>query len=220
MLYCIINEMGKGKTLLSTLYALMYSILYPKNKIYANYTLKLSNAVFTPYLFIPISELESCLIIADDFYALKNAKNLLGLIVNCSRKLDITVIITCQYYAMIQPIIRTLSQIISVDYDKEKDLLGLIIYDSSKTHIITMNIVENAVERVKNIYDTKEVVKSQIDSKIKDEIVRFSHNLEDLETNISYYTSNQSVQKRWFKELSERIVIKPNKKAIKKNHLS
>ena len=108
MLMDFIGKMGTGKTLGATLYAFEFAKQNPKAKIYANYKIKLKNAIYTPFMFLPFSKLSNCLIICDDFHTLRNLQSFIGVIVNLSRKKDISIIITAQYYTQIPKQIRTL----------------------------------------------------------------------------------------------------------------
>ncbi len=203
MIYSVINEMGKGKTLFSTIYAMDYADLKPNQKIYANYTLNLSSAVFTPYMFLPFNQLKNCAIICDDFYALKSAKNLVSVIVNMSRKMDIDIILTCQYYTMIEPIIRSLSIITQVDYKKESDTLYITFLSSDMKVCKGKFKVRNAVEKAKNIYNTNEIVKPQTPTNIQKEILKWSNDLEELEQNINLYYNSKVEQQKLLKLLSK-----------------
>lgn len=200
----VIAPMGGGKTLFATAYAVEYSKKYPNRPIYANYNIKLKNVVYTPLLFLPISQISECLIIADDIYASKNLDTLIGIIVNISRKSDIEVIITCQYYTMIPKMIRTLSQIVEVEYVRETDTLYILQKIPVREGFCEENLfkIENAVSNVGNLYDTKQIVTFATASEIENEILKYSHSLRDLELNVNLYTENRTERQRLFKKLS------------------
>ena len=204
MILSVIAPMGKGKTLFSSLYALEYSKTYPDNKIIANYHLNVKNFEYSPYMFLNFNSLTNCLIICDDFYAIPNSKSLLGVIVNMSRKLSIEVILSCQYYTMIEPVIRTLSTLIEVEYSKKYDTLisKYQLEVANNQYIYRKFYTDNITVRAKGLYNTNEVVKFSSESEIKKQILQFSKDVEELELNISLFTKNKSEQKRLFKELS------------------
>lgn len=207
MIYSVISPMGGGKTLFSTLYAKEYKRKNPNNKIYANYNiLELKDFHYTPYGFLPFSELHDCLIIIDDIYALINQINgLLQIIVNYSRKQDIDIILTAQYYTFIPKSIRTLSRLVIVRYDKDSDILEIQIENPEKTiNGITkydIYFVRNAVEEAKKHYNTKEIVKFASENAIIEEIKKNSKTREDLLANIEIYTQSEQKRKKLKKEL-------------------
>jgi len=196
----VIGAMGAGKTLFATLYAIEYAKQYPQNAIYANYTLKnLPNFRYTPYLFIPFSRLENALIIADDFYALKNVDTLVGVVVNLSRKRFIDLILTCQYYAMIPPTIRRLSDaFVQAQYNKKLDVLTVQLEKYPQS---LQFYVENATKIAKDYYDTREIVPFPTDSQVLEEIQKNSKDKEDLERNVMMFTKNKAERKRLLKLL-------------------
>ncbi len=101
--------MGAGKTLLASIVAYKYRQKYKDNTIYANYHLNLDNFVYTPYFFLPISQLENAMIIFDDISNLNLIKNLMKLIANVSRKRKLYLILTMQYYTMATRELRAIS---------------------------------------------------------------------------------------------------------------
>lgn len=195
--------MGGGKTLFATLYAKEYSKLYPNAKIYANYHLKLSNVVFTQFGFLPFSELEKeerALIILDDFLAIKNqTSGIMQIIANSSRKLNLDIILTCQYYTMIPKSIRELSQIVEVWYSKRYDILYVAfqkINDEAKSVEYEMYKVHGAVKLAKDLYDTKEIVAFASDMEIAKEIIKLSKTQKDIDRNVECYTQSETKRKK------------------------
>jgi len=195
MILTVIGAMGSGKTLFSTLYAIEYAKNFPGNAIYANYTLKnLPNFHYTPYLFIPFSRLENALIIADDFYALKCVDTLVSVVVNLSRKRFIDLVLTCQYYTMIPPAVRRLSDaLVTCQYQKPGDLL--LVRMEKFPHVLQFK-VEGATRIAGNYYDTREVVPFPTDREIAGEIKKNSENEEDIERNVMMFTKNKAERKR------------------------
>lgn len=190
--------MGGGKTLFSSLKAKEFSKINQNSKIYSNYKLNLPNAVYTPYLFLDYSSLNCDMIICDDIYSMQNLNGFIALIVNMSRKLELEIILTCQYRTMIPPMIRMLSVLTEVQYSKENDIL-FVIYQKGEN--LELEWAYNAVKEAKNLYDTKEVVNISTQSKIEKEIMKWSKSIEDLEINISLFAKNRLTQDKMFKKL-------------------
>lgn len=200
MIFICVSPMGKGKTLFASLYALKYSKDYPNNKIYSNYRLKLPNAVYSPYMILPFSELSECLIICDDFANLSNLNSFVTIISSLSRKLDIDIILTCQYYTMIPPIIRVLGKFVEVNYVKEKDILECVLIDQDGMKYLVF--VQEAVKKAKNLYNTKEVVKMVNDNVILNEIKKMNLKNEDILDNLYYFFKNKTKIDKYFKILT------------------
>ena len=196
MLILLCGIMRSGKTLTATAISKEYRDNNKNDKIYANYHLKLKNFIYTPFFILPFSELHDCLIIADDFFALKNSQALLETIVLLSGKNDITVILTSQYYSDFIPKIRVLANKFGFClYLKEKDLL-LVDYSHRENNErnpfdfmfeqeCNLFQFEKAVETLKDLYDTKEPVKVSTDNLIIREIINMCDNLDDIDVNVS-----------------------------------
>lgn len=187
---CYVNEMGKGKTMCATLKAKKYARLHPDNIIYSNYTLNLPNAIYTPYLIIPYNNLKKCMLIADDFFNLKNLDSFMSVIVSLSRKKDIDIILTSQYYTMIPPLIRQLSDLYKVKFSKEYNILQ--VKQIFKNGLSKEYYVKNAIDKVKDIYDTNECVKFITDTNILEEIKRLCIDPKDIELNLNFFFRNQA----------------------------
>lgn len=191
MIQYVLGIMGCGKTLYTILYTLRWLSLNPDCKIYANLHINLPNAVYTPYMYMPYNKLGKCLIICDDFYTLANLKGFITVMVNMSRKNDITIILTAQYYTMIPPAIRKISQYeVQCQYDEISDVLlfGLIDLDG----IINFNYVKDAVKLAKNIYNTNEVVSIPTLKDIAREIIKYSNSEKDYDINLELYSNSES----------------------------
>lgn len=203
----VIAPMGKGKTMFATVYAVEYSQKYPSHKIYANYRLNLQNAVYTPCMFLPFRRLKDCLIIFDDIYSSRNLETLIGVIVNLSRKSNIEIIITAQYYTMIPKLLRTLAQNVIVEFDKNEKKLNIALEyslpnDRKKYRLYTVN---KPIDIINGVYDTNEIVDFATPSKIFEEIKKFSENAEDLELNVSLYTQDKKQILKLTQELCEEM---------------
>ena len=203
MLLYALGTMGTGKTLFATNYAVDYQKRNPNNNIFANYNLKLKNFHFTPFMFLPFTKLNNCLLICDDFYALQNLQAFTSIICNLSRKMNLDIILTAQYYTMIPPKIRMLSNYeIRTKYIKSKDIL--LIAAKTLDGLIKPRMVKNAVKRAKNVYNTNEIVKMPSERVIIGEIERVSTNLDDLEFNLQLFSNNMRTRNRIQKEILER----------------
>jgi hypothetical protein len=199
MIYSVIGAMGKGKTLFCSLMALLYSLLFPNNKIYSNFKLNLPNAIYTQLMLFSLTDLHDCMIICDDFYAMKNLENLIAVMVNLSRKNNIQIYLTCQYYSMINRMIRTLSEIIDLDLQKKEELLFIRRIDMNRK--IHYYVIDKVFSRINNLYNTNEVVEFALDSEIEKEIVNKSKNKRDLEYNIKVLIKNKYERTKLMKKL-------------------
>lgn len=220
----VIAPMGSGKTMFGTIYAVEYSRKYPNNKIYANYRLNLKNVVYSPCMFLPFRRLKDCLIIFDDIYSSRNLETLIGVIVNLSRKSNIEIIITAQYYTMIPKLLRTLAQNVIVEFDKNEKKLNIALEQpiTDKIKKYRLYTVNNPIEIIEGIYDTNEIVDFATPTKIFEEIKKFSENAEDLELNVSLYTQDKKQILKLTQELCEEMGFnykakKPKVKAEKQN---
>jgi len=204
MIYSVIACMGGGKTLFSTNYAIDYESKNPNSSIIANYSLiGFKNFTFTQFGFLPFSKLEKSLIIIDDISAVKNQiSGLLQVIANSSRKLDLDIILTAQYYTMIPRSVRELSKLVIVQYDKKSDILFLKVQKSvghSEAMEFTKHYVRNAVENAKDRYNTNEIVSFATDKDIVNEIIKISEDKEDIAKNIEFFTQSETKRKKYRK---------------------
>jgi len=198
------GSMGSGKTLYATLKAIDYNERFPNNKIYANYKIKnIKNFEYTPFCFIPYYSIENCLFIIDDVYSVQNLNGLTAVIVNLSRKKNIEVVITCQYYTQVPKKIRDVSDfLIKPVYIKNSDtlLVNYIGYNFSYQRIVI-----NAVERAKKYYDTNEVVNFLTDSRLEQEILKYSNTLDELEINLTLVEGDKRKRKSLYNRLKDKI---------------
>jgi len=200
LIFNVLATMGKGKTLWSVLYAKEYSNLYPDNKIYSNFHIQLKNNIYTPFMIFTYNKIENSLIICDDFYNLKNLDFFISIVASLSRKMNLDIIMTCQYYTMVPPLLRMLSVLVDVYYDKNTDTLYSSISDIDK-HTRT-DVIPNAVKIAKNLYDTNEKVKIITDDAILDELKRFSDfTNEDKITALNMFFKNKQKIEKYKKYL-------------------
>ena len=190
MIYHALGNVGLGKTAWASLYAKQFSELNPNSNIYANYHLNLKNFVYTPFMFLPFSKLDKALIIADDFYALKNVKGFTATCVNLSRKASLDIILTGQYYTMIPKEIRTLSNEVRPFLDKITEKLYSVIMTPDNE--CSNYVIKDVFTKMKGLYNTNEIVKFNRLDNIADEIIKHSNDLDDLLNNIELYAQSQT----------------------------
>lgn len=195
--------MGKGKTLFAVNCAKSFIENNKSNIVYANFKINMERCVFSPFMFFRLADLENCLIIIDDIYALPNLVNVIQVIVNMSRKKNIFVIITGQYYAMLSKMLRSLlcNVKLQLNDDKSKMYCILYFYDDNNKIIKFEYIINHPIENVQNLYNTNEVVKIPLEEDIIREICRFSNDDKDIKTNISLYTKDKRKQKAMYKDI-------------------
>jgi len=204
-LYSLIASMGGGKTLWAVIYAKLWSLKHPDGHIWANFTINLKNAHYTPLMFMSFETLKDCLIIIDDFRALKNFSRFSILITNISRKKNIEVILTAQYNKHIPLEMRTLTdgKIVPSFSRKSGNLFFKIIRKNKPT--IKMYIPRAvSTSKAHKLYDTNEIVAIPVPSLIRKELLRISQNKRDLEINLYYFIGSEVKREKLFKKLCEK----------------
>lgn len=205
LIYAILGSMGSGKTLSSVILADMLQKKEKNLKIYSNFHIKLPNAIYTPLLLIPFSELKNAVIIADDIYALANLKALIGIIVNLSRKRSLHIILTAQYYTFIPKQIRTLTDFFIFPEFNEGRLFWSVLQNTQITRIEIRGF-----QKYFNLYNTEEIVPFYTDERIKQEIIKNSNTIEDLDTNLQIAISNSrkraSIRKQILSEYADKYI--------------
>lgn len=204
VLMYVLGNRGSGKTLFTTCYAKDYSDKFPNRKIFSNYKLNLKNAFYHPYMILDYSELDNCLIILDDVYALKNIENFMMIIANYSRKANMMIILTCQYYTMVHKRTRTLSEFeVQTKVDKINQKLFIGFIDS--VNKVNYQVVNNVFEKTKGIYDTTEKVKIPTDRKIIEVMEKKQWNtLDDLELNLLLYFNNSRKREKYYRQIGKK----------------
>lgn len=222
------NETGSGKTMFASILALLYSELNPNNDIYANYHINLYDietnklkVIYTRFSLLPFSRIEkgNCLIILDDFYAIKNADYYSGLLATLSRKTQMEILLTIQYYTDLTKRVRklchyeiqpTLSHLDIYDKITEKSELFLKWYRESTDTLLFETKISNIYDLLNYgkrfvftyipddlpLYDTNETVEFGTESKLITEIAEFSENFPDVEMNASIVCKNRTDMKR------------------------
>ena len=193
MVLYAISKQNKRKNIAANFH--LYSGNFPESEeLYENFN-------YTPFMFFSFSELEDCLICADDIYALRNLMGFYSILVNLSRKADIDILFAGQYYTQLQPKIRSLCKFqFYPNWDKETDVLHIIRV--SKNNTVKRFKIRNAVKIASKYYNTKEKMPQATERKILDEILKQSKTLDDLDDNIDSYTTNSRKKQSLFKQLS------------------
>jgi len=203
MLMYVLGIMGCGKTLFTTGFALDFSKKNPNEKIYSNYKLNKSiikNAIYTPFMFLPFTELQNSLLICDDFDSLANLKAFTSVIGSMSRKLNLTIILTAQYYTMIPKKLREMSNYeVRTQYNKEIDELTIVFLEPNNN--VKVKVIKNAVKKLKGLYNTSEIVPIPLKRIIISEIVKISKTIDDIEYNLFLYTKSESKREKMLKEI-------------------
>lgn len=203
-----IGNTGAGKTLWASLYALEWAKNHPKGKIFANYHLNLPNANFTPIMFLPFDKLKDCLIIFDDVSSLETIMRFSKVTANRSRKKQMELIFTAQYYTMVPRQLRKMADFrVRTKFDKYKDTLTAFVNMREKG--IRTIIYHGAIKTVKklNLYDTNEVVDDPTESEVIAEIIRLSKSKRDVEKNLLIYSGNKAERKSLLKEILKKMNI-------------
>jgi len=212
--WAIVGNTGKGKSLscvvivdlmLHSKKKLLFGYLKPNpnRDIYANLHLAFRTAHFTPVMFLPFSQLKSCIIIYDDID--EGDTYLEGFIKTSakrSRKEFMDLFFTCQYYTQLPRKLRKM-----IDFrvypnlytDSEgRDILNIRILKKGEGLIFDQDFY---AEEFYDLYDTHEVVDDPTESDILKEIAKYSHNRRDIEKNLMIYTSNRAERKSLFNEV-------------------
>lgn len=199
----VVGVMGSGKTVFTTLYALIFSLLHPKAPIYSNYNLKLKNFIYTPTMCLPYStliKLKRGLILIDDIASLPNIDNFIMIMASMSRKLKLDIIITSQYYTMLNPKGRKLCHYeVNPTFDKNTNKMSCIFRDLDDYEFETN--FKN-VDKVFQLYDTNEIVLLTNERKVINEIMKHSKTIDDLENNLQMFFSTTKYN-QYYKKLSK-----------------
>jgi len=209
---------GKGKTTTSIFFARYYRELYPNNIIYANFKINVSNFIYSQFLLLPFSDIEkgNCLIIFDDTYVSKKLlSKYISVLAVLSRKVDVSVIFTIQYYAMLvrenralchAKLIPTITNLININGKKQmsnKSNLIINVYNPITEAFKKSLKIKEILSIVKGYFDTNEKVKFPTETLLIQEIAKFSNDLSDVEFNLSLISNNQNQIKRMTKKILE-----------------
>jgi hypothetical protein len=209
---------GQGKTTTSIFFARLYRELFPNNIIYANFNINISNFIYSQFLLLPFSDIEkgNCMIIFDDTYVSKKLlSKYISILAVLSRKVNVCVIFTTQYYTMLvkenralchAKLIPNLTNLINIKGKKqmsEKSELILDVFNPITEKYIKSFKVKKILYIVKEYFNTNEIVKFPNESLLIKEIAKFSNDLSDVEFNLSLISNNQNQSKRMLKQILE-----------------
>lgn len=216
LLIVLVGKMGSGKTLAGTILSKEYEINNKNSQIYSNVKLKLNNFNYTPFMILPFEKLQNCLLFIDDYYALRTAEAFITVLVNLSRKKDISIIITIQYYTMLPKLIRTLVDKLGYCfYDKYSDILSIVfVPQETEGYLIEQQetfFCLKAVESYKQFYDTKQPVEWLLDDYIVREILKICKTRKDIDLNLQMFFKNSTKRDKAKKEANKLLLEQKNK---------
>lgn len=205
------KKMGGGKTLLATICAFTYLWLNPESKVYANYKINHPRAVYCPYGFLPFDEIRDCMVIFDDMEDLSWLGGLMSIVANYSRKRNITIICTGQYYAQFSRKARLLMdyEVEPTGYSKKSDnIFYNILKKDADDNVIVGSYGHYFTHASKYFdkYDTTEEVNRPYPHIIKREILKMSNSPDELDDNLFLWTGN--ARNRYKKLRNEFYAIK------------
>lgn len=198
--------------MLAVILAKLYSEQNPNNKIYANFTINLPNFNLTRFGFIPMSEFNDCLIILDDIASIMGTlKGFTKLIVNASRKGNVNVILTGQYYTQLDRYVRQLAITLIPNFDKEHNILKVRESirplperdEINDPNNYTDYYFKDPISVISGLYDTKEIVPLVDEKSMLEEILKWSKTKEDLRSNVALWKDSSSAQMQIFKKLEK-----------------
>lgn len=198
--------------MLAVILAKLYSEQNPNNKIYANFTINLPNFNLTRFGFIPMSEFNDCLIILDDIASIMGTlKGFTKLIVNASRKGNVNVILTGQYYTQLDRYVRQLAITLIPNYDKERNILKVRESirplperdEINDPNNYTDYYFKDPISVISGLYDTKEIVPLVDEKSMLEEILKWSKTKKDLRSNVALWKDSSSAQMQIFKKLEK-----------------
>lgn len=219
MKWACVGNTGDGKTLAIVLKILELFKKDPTRQGYGNFHINIPNWHYTPTMFLPFDKLKHCIIAYDDVSTQEILERFIGVCANRSRKEDMHLFFTCQYYTMIPRKVRKIIDFrLFPSLDKKNDRLTLRILQQKKG-MIEPEIYNQVIKFVKEtkIYDTNEIVDDPTESEIIAEITRISETPRDIEKNLMIYTGNEAKRKQLYKEIVEvKGFDKAEKEALRK----
>ncbi len=204
--YLFIGNTGTGKTLSGTCLAYIFVDDCKRKKlkfeVFGNLHLtEIENFTYTPFGVFPYSKFEKniknniyTLLFLDDLKSLDNLKQFEKIVASASRKANIDIVITVQYYTMASKELREMCEYeIKPTFMKDEKRVVMNCTDLDGNYF---NFSVNKVDEcLYDKYDTKQIVLMSNDRKLLQEIVKFSENYDDLETNLSLFFSTTKYNK-------------------------
>lgn len=201
---------GGGKTTFTTFHALLYHQLYPNSHIYANYIINLPKSIFhyTPVMILPLNEIinsERTLIIIDDIKSLPILDFFITIIASISRKKNLDIMITGQYYTMFSRELRFLSTYeVNVEI---KDNLILQVKMIDQNDINYDFDIECIDKYVFPYFNTNQVVEIVDYDLIYQELLKFCKTKKDIVQNVAYLIKAKKEKKSMITAICKELEI-------------
>lgn len=206
-------ETGSGKTSTLVIQCRLYRQLYPHRHIYANFHLKnVPYFTYSPFMFLPLSTIMEgkCFLCFDDSYVFKGVlDHYISLLSVFSRKLKIDTTFTIQYYTMLSRENRALCHqkwiplTTHIKNDKMTEKSEIIIEVQKPISEKTLGFfrIKHPLKLVNNFYDTNEIPLFPNETNIINNLVKYSHDISDIEFNAKICSTNQRDKMRRIKEV-------------------
>jgi len=216
------SDVGSGKTLALTIFAVEYSKKYPNNIIYSNVLLDLHNFRYIPDVYLPHTSLNNCFIGLDDSRnSMKGLNELITTMENMRRKNNLFVFLVGHDKTDFLPRIRENAEYKIIpyiycnvcgftDFNRENqkckkcnalnsDILEFVMINRKEQNFWFK--IDNPLQYIK-YYNTKQVVNRPSTRNIIEIIKENSKTLDDLEINISTFTKDSRKKMKLYKQLS------------------
>lgn len=217
----ILGNTGTGKTATAMFLALLYRLLNSINIIYSNCSINIKNFIFSEFMFLPMDKIKkgNCMLIFDDYKALTSLNNYASVLAVLSRKTNIEVIFTIQYYTHITKEVRELCQLRIEPYIKGQKLLDgsyektaslhLNFYpsDYENDNLIFSIKIENIFTLIDKMYDTNQIPEFLNEYTAIQEIANVSESFKDVYQNVQLYKKSVRDAKRIRKEVCKLMEI-------------
>lgn len=200
MKWAFVGNTGDGKTLACVIVITELRQKAPNREIYGNLHLEFKNSNYTPVMFLPFSQLKSCIVVYDDIDEDESyLKGFVSVSAKRSRKEFMDLFFTCQYYTQLPRKLRKM-----IDYRVvptiNKGIINLKIYKKKEGLISDKDYI---AKDYYHLYDTYEVVDDPTESDILTEIAKQSKTPRDIEKNLMIYTGNRNERKTLYNEIYE-----------------
>jgi hypothetical protein len=214
----VVGDRGDGKTIGALSYAYCGIDLELKLKkegklnrqislIVSNIDINLPNAIYSPFLLMPFSEIQSRhkFIIVDDIKSLRNIDGFLTFIGSISRKTNSSVIITAQYEKQIPKELREQTQfdMCRFSLDKESDVMIYEIKYSDTKRVTEYYYFEDCIKRVGRLYHSEQINELPEDSALETELIYQSPTKFDLRKNATILYRDKKERKSQIRRIEE-----------------
>ncbi|HEC92885.1 MAG TPA: hypothetical protein ENI51_07855 [Candidatus Atribacteria bacterium] len=209
---CSIANTGEGKTLCVVARVFDKLRADPELQVYANFHIYLPRCHFTPYMFLPFNKLKKCMVIYDDVSNTEVLQRYTKVCANYSRKSQMELIFTGQYYTMIPKSIRSI-----MDFRLYPRIKGntLYVYERRRGKPPLRYKYYNVFETIGQFYDTDEIVPIPTESDVINELIKICKTKKDIERNLMLYTGNKKERQRLYNIIIEKMGLNDENKANK-----